>query len=416
MTTITEVWKSVQGCPGYEVSNLARFKGKYRVLNQQRKYRVSVNGEKKIISLRRAVYTAFVGDIPDDYVVGLKVKDMGSVASNLVLRPKSWPTVDLTGRRFGRLVAVRPSHQVRSGEWKWVFKCDCGRERVERHWQLMKVKLPCCSACKKRPDVRSLSMGKERAFVVKHKCKFTHRVWQKMKDRCQNPNHTHYNRYGGRGILIEWDSFGSFFRDVGHRPVGKVLLRRDIDGNYNKNNCYWGTIAEGNQNRSSVKRMELNGQTKSVTQWAREYNVDRHLVYKRLDSGWDLERALTYEGRNSTKSVGEDLIESFLETISVDFLPQWYHPTCKDKGPLRFDFLVRPRNLFERPTLIEYDGKQHFASIKHFGGDQGLADRQRRDEIKNKWAVANNHSMIRIPYTEQGNIETILKNHFGEIE
>ena len=34
---------------------------------------------------------------------------------------------DISGQRFGRLIAIKPTIQVNS-KWKWLCKCDCGKE------------------------------------------------------------------------------------------------------------------------------------------------------------------------------------------------------------------------------------------------------------------------------------------------
>lgn len=36
---------------------------------------------------------------------------------------------DLTGKRFGRLVVLKP-HDRRNRAWRWVCKCDCGKETI----------------------------------------------------------------------------------------------------------------------------------------------------------------------------------------------------------------------------------------------------------------------------------------------
>jgi hypothetical protein len=63
-----------------------------------------------------------------------------------------------------------------------------------------------------------------------------------MLQRCYNPNHPQYHRYGGRGITVcqEWildaDSFISWALSHGWQ-YGKAIHRIDNDGNYEPNNC-----------------------------------------------------------------------------------------------------------------------------------------------------------------------------------
>lgn len=81
----------------------------------------------------------------------------------------------------------------------------------------------------------------------------TYNSWRKMKERCTNPNHDRYPRYGGRGIKIcdRWlHSFQNFLEDMGNRPYGKTLDRIDPNGNYEPSNCRWATIKQQARNKA----------------------------------------------------------------------------------------------------------------------------------------------------------------------
>ena len=71
-----------------------------------------------------------------------------------------------------------------------------------------------------------------------------------------------------------------------------------------------------------------------------------------------------------------------------------------------FDFHLPEKNL-----LIEFDGKQHFNSIKYFGGEEGFKKTKANDEIKNCFAKENNINLLRIRYDEINHIEEILNKY-----
>jgi hypothetical protein len=80
----------------------------------------------------------------------------------------------------------------------------------------------------------------------------TYRSWQMMKNRCLNPNADDYARYGGRGITVcrRWMQYDNFVADMGARPTGLTLERKNSNGNYHKQNCRWATRAEQSRNRN----------------------------------------------------------------------------------------------------------------------------------------------------------------------
>ncbi len=104
-----------------------------------------------------------------------------------------------------------------------------------------------------------------------------------MRDRCLNPANKKYPQWGGRGIAIcsRWDEFENFLADMGERPPGTTLDRKDNDGPYSPLNCRWATPAQ--QRRNQRQRTDLvlyQGQT--VQHWAVCWGVTRRAAAYRI--------------------------------------------------------------------------------------------------------------------------------------
>lgn len=73
-----------------------------------------------------------------------------------------------------------------------------------------------------------------------------------MIQRCTLPYINGYENYGGRGITVcdRWlQSFESFLADMGERPFGMTIDRKNVDGNYEPSNCRWATNKEQHANK-----------------------------------------------------------------------------------------------------------------------------------------------------------------------
>lgn len=122
-----------------------------------------------------------------------------------------------------------------------------------------------------------------------------HTIWKMMHQRCQNPNHKHYDRYGGRGIAIDpaWHDFNVFLADMGMPKANETLDRIDNDGPYCKSNCKWATRREQANNTPRNVLVTAFGKTQTLAQWGRELNISQDLIGNRIKLGWPAEEALT---------------------------------------------------------------------------------------------------------------------------
>lgn len=124
-----------------------------------------------------------------------------------------------------------------------------------------------------------------------------HTAWLSMQERCRNPKHKSYARYGGRGIRVcdRWlgeDGFVNFLADVGKKPGPKYTLeRKENDTGYQPGNVRWATMTEQANNRHNNRLVTWEGKTLNISQWAKLLDVPAHFLFDRLDHGWSVERA-----------------------------------------------------------------------------------------------------------------------------
>lgn len=116
-------------------------------------------------------------------------------------------------------------------------------------------------------------------------------TYRGMIQRCSNPNQKYYSYYGGRGIKVceRWtgiDGFTYFAEDMGEKPEGMTLDRKDNDGDYTPDNCQWATrtTQQINQRINNVNTSGIKGvhYQKAANSWMAYINYRgkrKHLGY-----------------------------------------------------------------------------------------------------------------------------------------
>jgi hypothetical protein len=198
--------------------------------------------------------------------------------------------LDLTGQRFGRLVALRMVYLEGEGHIKyWECQCDCGTLHYARACALVPGWTKSCGClCREQTRERNLTHGMSKTSE--------YRIWSNMRRRCSNPDCAAWPNYGGRGIKVceRWESFDNFIADMGQRPSLKHTVERiNNDGDYCPENCRWATRAEQNLNYSRNHRITFGGETLTLSQWSKRLGMKQHALIARIEHGWTEEMALT---------------------------------------------------------------------------------------------------------------------------
>ncbi len=118
-----------------------------------------------------------------------------------------------------------------------------------------------------------------------------------MLRRCHDPKHKNYTDYGARGIIVceRWRfSFSIFMSDMGERPLDEKysIERRDNNGPYAPENCYWKPLRLQNRNKRSTRKLTFNGETLSLLEWCEKTGLTYSALKTRIRDGWSVERAL----------------------------------------------------------------------------------------------------------------------------
>ena len=118
-----------------------------------------------------------------------------------------------------------------------------------------------------------------------------YQCYRGMKHRCK-----HDPYYRNVSVCDEWltdpQSFFDWAMSNGYQD-NLTLDRIDNNGNYEPLNCRWVTIAEQQNNKRNNHLVEIDGVTKTVSEWSRFSGIPYSTLSKRIKRGWKTERLLT---------------------------------------------------------------------------------------------------------------------------
>lgn len=192
------------------------------------------------------------------------------------------------GEKFGRWTVLEYIGSDASYRSMVKAKCDCGTYRNVRLSELRYGASTSCG-CYNR-EIVALT-------ATKHGFSKTpiYMVWIAMRDRCYNSNNENYIHYGGRGIAVcdEWNIdflvFMNWCLSNGWKK-GLEIDRIDNAGIYSPNNCRIVTEAINSRNKRSNVFLTINGETKVIMDWCKQFGFNHNTISRRVKKGWPIEK------------------------------------------------------------------------------------------------------------------------------
>lgn len=177
---------------------------------------------------------------------------------------------DLTGKKFGRLVAVEI---VSKKPTRWLCKCDCGNYKTVTTMNLNSGHTASCGCL-------SVDRVKEACITHGRTNSKEHKAWFCVKQRCYYEGHSAYEYYGGRGIVMSdrlCNNFEAFYEEIGEYPKdGKKYSVERIDNSlgYIEGNIMW--VEAEKQARNKNKRQDNTSGYTGVN-WTFNYKTKKKL-------------------------------------------------------------------------------------------------------------------------------------------
>lgn len=210
--------------------------------------------------------------------------------------------LDITGQRFGRLVAVRYA-ESRNGA-RWLCICDCGNESIAATRSLRYGDTRSCGCGAREQAIANANAARIKRMVPYPHSRKLKELIRNMIARCTKPDNKRWENYGGRGIKVceEWSSnireFYKWATENGYQP-GLQIDRIDVNGNYEPGNCRFATVKEQMNNTTRNHFVEWAGERLTIAQWEDQFGWPRGRLQVRFNLGWTVERAMTQPPRKA---------------------------------------------------------------------------------------------------------------------
>jgi hypothetical protein len=325
--------------------------------------------------------------------------------------------IDITGKRFNRLLIIKFSH-TKDRKAYWECLCDCGNKSIVEGYSIRSGHIKSCGCLQKETMTRLYGIDLtnkvfERLTIIAFfkkanygkklrlwKCvcicgkdviassddllnghtkscgclqkervsevSITHgmtktriyRIWAGMKDRCTNSNTPCYNDYGGRGITLcpEWQTFEGFFSDEGESYYKHVKEFGEKNTTADRFPNVNGNYEKGNFRWATRKEQGATKRTSSRTK-----NLEEHIRWKKkLSSSLNGSVRSNFPYFDIERYLGCTLKEfrEYIESLFTDRMTWYNHGNGFDKW--QFDHILGCNNFdlsMEEERLICWNYK-----------------------------------------------------------
>lgn len=296
-----------------------------------------------------------------------------------------------------------------------VYRVSQVNETVEIIGEYKNMRTPILTRCKLcnnvwSANVVSLCQGSGCNLCKKSRPKKEHSVFVEQLANIQ-PNLEVISEYLGDKELISYKCLMDGY--IGRAKAGNLLTLNTKCACCSKKEMHDKQCMSHDE---FVDRLKIaNPDIKSIDTYY-NYNTKMRFVCVKHNIYFEQLAGVALKGcRGCSKCVGskgERQIGAVLDSLNINYIPQYRFDDCVDKKTLPFDFYLPKYN-----TAIEYQGEQHykavvFGSINKDGANANLKNTQKHDSIKKSFCDNHNIQLITIPYWEYNNIEYILKEKF----